>query len=112
MTTWHVGDRALVSGPPGEVIAEVLAFAAPADLPLIDGAPPPEEVRAIMREWGVDLVLLLAHPHDGADVCFYALHYTLGDRAGWRDLHGQDLEVQRFHGAQPGRRPFRWTTIQ
>lgn len=88
---WRAGDRVLVSGPPGEVVAEILGVATPADMPVID--PPPDQVRAILQEWGVDLILLLSHRHGQSEVCFYALHYTMAGRQGWRDLHCQDLHV-------------------
>ena len=64
-------------------------MAAPEDMPQIEGAPPAKEVQAILREWHVDLLLLIAHKHEGQDVCFFALRHP----GGWRDLRGQDIQV-------------------
>jgi len=87
--TFAVGDRVLIAGPAGEVIGEVLKVATPEALPQIEGAPPAKEVQTILREWHVDLLLLITHKHGGEDVCFFALRLP----GGWRDLHGQDLQV-------------------
>jgi hypothetical protein len=85
------GDRALVIGPPGEVTGKILQVAAPEEMPQIQGAPPAEDVQAILREWHVDLLLLIAHKHEGQGVCFFALHHP----GGWRDLNGQDISVTK-----------------
>jgi hypothetical protein len=42
-----------------------------------------------MHEMRVDLVLLIAHQHEGREVCFLAVH----NPDGWMDLHGQKLRV-------------------
>jgi hypothetical protein len=86
---FSVGDRVLVAGPAGQVIGEVLQVATPAEMPPIEGAPPPEDVRSILREWRVDLILLIGHRYDDQQVCFFAFH----NPDGWTDLHGQKLTV-------------------
>ena len=88
-----VGDCVLVAGPAGEVTGAVLEVAAPEDMPQIEGAPPAKDVQAILREWHVDRLLLVAHKHEGQDVCFFALHHP----GGWRDLRGQDISVTHQH---------------
>ena len=88
-----VGDRVLVLGPPGEVMGEILQIAAPRDMPQIEGAPPATDVQAILREWHIDMLLLIAHKHEGQDVCFFALRHP----GGWRDLRGQDISVTHQH---------------
>jgi hypothetical protein len=78
---FDVGDEVLVIGPPGELIGKVLHVATPdqmPDLPDMPAGPAKES----MREWGIDLLLLIAHQHAGADVMFMALHHP----GGWRDL--------------------------
>jgi hypothetical protein len=89
-----VGDRVLVLGPPGEVVGDVLQIAAPEDMPQIEGPPPAEQVKEILREFQVDLLLLIAHKHDAQDVCSFALRHP----GGWRDLHGQDIQIAKVHG--------------
>jgi len=74
------------------VTGEVLQVSAPEEMPHIEGAPPAKDVHAILREWHVDLVLLIAHKHEGQDVCFFALRHPVG----WRDLHGTDIQVYEF----------------
>lgn len=87
-----VGDGVLVAGAPGEVIGEVLQLVAPEDMPQIEGAPPAKVVQAFLREWRVDLLVLIAHKREGQEVCFFALRHP----GGWRDLRGQDIQVTSF----------------
>jgi hypothetical protein len=89
LQAFAVGDRVLVAGPPREVMGEVLQLVAPEDIPQIEGAPPAKDVQAILREWLVDLLLLIGHKHEGQDMCFFALRHP----DGWRDLRGQDIQV-------------------
>lgn len=89
-----VGDCVLVAGPRGEVICEVLQVSAPGEIPRIEGAPPAEEVQAILREGHIDLLLLIAHKYEGQEVCFFALRHP----GGWRDLRGQDIGVTKRAG--------------
>ena len=84
-----MGDRVLIVGPPGEVTGDVLQVAKPETMPQIEGAPPAKEVQAILREWQIDLLILITHKHEGQDVCFFALRHP----GGWRDLRGQDIEI-------------------
>jgi hypothetical protein len=86
---FKAGDRIIVSGPPGAVAGEVLQVATPEAMPQIGGAPPAKEVQAILREWRIDLVLLIAHKHEDRNVCFFALRHP----GGWRDLRGQTLTL-------------------
>ena len=89
-----VGDRVPMVGPPGELTGEVVHVAAPENMPQIEGAPSAKDVQAILREWQIDLLLLIAHKHEGQDVCFFALHHP----GGWRDLRGQDISVTNREG--------------
>jgi len=73
-----IGDRALVAGPAGEVIGEALGVSTAAEMPRMEGAPSPEDARAILREWHIDLLLLIGHGHDGHDLCFFALRRPEG----------------------------------
>ena len=83
------GDRVPIAGPAGEVTGAVLQVATPEDMPQIEGAPPAKEVQSILREWQVDLLLLMAHKHEGQELCFFALRHP----RGWRNLRGQDIQV-------------------
>ena len=87
--SFEIGDRVLIAGPPGEVTGEVLGVATPDEAPDIEGAPPAEVIKGILREFRVDLLLLIAHKHDGREVCFFALRHP----AGWRDLRGRAITV-------------------
>ena len=89
-----IGDRILASGPPGDVIGEVLSVIAPDEVPQIDGAPQVEQVKAILHEWHVDALFLIGHKHDGQDVCFFALRHP----CGWRDLRGQEIQITKLQG--------------
>ena len=91
---FKIGDQVLITGSPGEVTGEVLQVAAPEEMPQIEGVPPAKEVQAILREWQIDLLLLITHKHEGRDVCFFALHHP----GGWRDLRGQDIQVMSLEG--------------
>lgn len=73
------------------MIGHVLNVATPEEAPEIEGAPPIDEVKEILREWQVDLLLLIRHKHNGQDVCFFALRHP----CGWRDLRGRDIQVTR-----------------
>jgi hypothetical protein len=86
---FEIGDRVLIAGPPGEVTGEVLGVATPDQAPDIEGAPPAAVIKEILREFRVDLLLLIAHKHEGRDVCFFAFRHP----GGWRDLRGQALTV-------------------
>ena len=90
--TYSVGDRVLVAGEAGRVIGDVLAVWTPDQVSEIEGAPPVEQVREILREFEVDLLLLIEHKHNGRDVCFFALRHP----GGWRDLRGQNLTIRRI----------------
>jgi hypothetical protein len=91
---FNAGDRIIVTGPPGEVTGEVLGVATPDEAPHIEGAPVAEVIKDILREFKVDLLLLIAHKHDGRDVCFFARRHP----GGWRDLHGQDIQIAKVRG--------------
>jgi hypothetical protein len=84
-----VGDRVLVSGPSGMVIGEVLAAASPDEMPDLGPGTCSKEALDVMREMRVDLMLLIAHQHDGRAVCFWAVH----NPNGWTDLRGRRLTV-------------------
>jgi hypothetical protein len=83
------GDHVLIAGPPGEVTGEVLGVGTPDQAPDIEGAPPAAVIKDILREFQVDRLLLIAHKHDGKEVCFFALRHP----GGWRDLRGQALTL-------------------
>jgi hypothetical protein len=84
-----VGDTVLVSGPPGEVLGQVLEAASPDEMPDLGPGSFSKEAKDVMREMHVDLILLIGHKHDDREVCFFAVH----NPAGWVDLHGQKLTV-------------------
>jgi hypothetical protein len=84
-----VGDKVLISGPPGEVVGEVLEAVTPDEMPDLGLGSFSTEARELMREMRVDLILLIGHKHDDRDVCFFAVH----NPDGWVDLHGQRLTV-------------------
>ena len=84
-----VGDTMLVSGPPGEVLGEVLEAASPNEMPDIGPGSFSMEAKDVMREMHVDQILLMGHKHYGREVCFFAVH----NPDGWTDLHGQKLTV-------------------
>jgi hypothetical protein len=88
----------LVNGPSGEVIGEVLEAATPDQLPDLGPGSASNEVLGVMREMRVDLVLLIAHRHEGRKVCFFALR----NPGGWVDLHGQELRVLKGYRAGAG----------
>ncbi len=90
-----VGDRVLIAGPPGKVTGEVLGVATPDQAPDIEGAPPAAVIKDILREFQVDLLLLIAHKHEDREVCFFALRHP----GGWRDLSGQQIQIMKLHGA-------------
>ena len=85
------GDIVVVTGPPGEVIGEVLDASTPDEMPDLGPGSASKEAVDVMREMRVDLVLLIAHQHEGQEVCFFAVH----NPDGWADLHGQKLRVLR-----------------
>ena len=87
-----VGDTVLVSGPPGEVVGQVLEAASPDEMPDLGPGSFSKEAKDVMREMHVDLILLIGHKHDDREVCFFALH----NPDGWVDLHGQKLTVRAF----------------
>ena len=68
------GDIVLVNGPPGEVIGEVLHASTLDELPDLGPGSASKEALDVMREMRVDLVLLIAHKHEGRDACFFAVH--------------------------------------
>lgn len=84
-----VGDTVLVSGPPGEVLGQVLEAASPGEMPDLGPGSFSKEAKDVMREMRVDLILLIGHKHDDREVCFFAVH----NPDGWVDLHGQKLTV-------------------
>jgi hypothetical protein len=88
---FEIGDRVLVAGPPGEVTGEVVGVSTPDQAPDIAGAPPAAVIKDILREFQVDLLLLIAHKHEDREVCFFALRHP----GGWRDLRGQTLTVRK-----------------
>jgi hypothetical protein len=67
----------------------VLGVATPDQTPEIEGAPPAAVIKDILREFQVDLLLLIGHKHEDREVCFFALRHP----GGWRDLRGQALTV-------------------
>lgn len=84
-----VGDPVLVSGPPGEVIGEVLEASSPDEMPDLGRGSFSKEAKELMRDMRVDLILLIGHKHEDRDVCFFAVH----NPDGWVDLRGQKLTV-------------------
>jgi hypothetical protein len=100
MTPKHFekGDIVLVNGPPGGVIGEVLHASTPDELPDLGPGSASKEALAVMREMRVDLVLLIAHKHEGREVCFFAVH----NADGWVDLHGQELTVLKGYKGGAG----------
>jgi len=88
-----IGDRVIVSGPPGDVVGEVMHIAAPDELPDLGPGTNSAEARAIIHEMGVDLVAAITHLHNDEPVMFCALH--LSDES-WRDLRGQPLRITRI----------------
>ncbi len=91
-----VGDRVLVSGPPGEVIGEVLDASTPDEMPDLGPGSCSKEAKDAMREQHVDLILLIGHRHDDQQVCFFAIHSP----NGWTDLHGQRLAVLKGYAVE------------
>lgn len=93
---FSAGDAVTVSGPPGAVIGEVLEAASPEEMPELGPGSFSKEVKDVMHEMRVDLMLLIGHRHNGKAACFWAVH-TPG---GWFDLHGQRLSI--FHAQRGG----------
>jgi hypothetical protein len=83
------GDTVLVSGPPGEVLGEVLDASTPDEMPDLGPGSASKEALEAMRDMRVDLVLLIGHKHEDREVCFFAVH----NAEGWVDLRGQKLRV-------------------
>jgi hypothetical protein len=86
-----VGDRVLVTGPPGQVVGEVIEAATPYEMPDLGPESVSHQAKQIMHEWRVDFLVVIRHEHDGQMVGFFALHHP----GGWRDLRGQDLQIAR-----------------
>jgi hypothetical protein len=86
-----VRDRILVSGVSGEVIGEVIEAATVNEMPDLGPGGLSKEAKAVMREVGVDFVLLIGHRHNGRGVCFWAVRTP----TGWADLHGQKLVIRK-----------------
>jgi hypothetical protein len=86
---FSAGDKVTVSGSPGTVIGKVLRAASPDEMPELGPGSFSKEVKDVMHEMRVDLMLLIGHRHNDKSVCFWAVH-TPG---GWSDLHGQRLRV-------------------
>ncbi|MCL4395986.1 MAG: hypothetical protein M1482_14490 [Chloroflexi bacterium] len=91
-----VGDIVVVSGPPGEVIGEVLDASTPDEMPDLGPGSCSKEAKDAMREQKVDLILLMGHQHDDQQVCFFAVH----NPNGWTDLHGQKLTVLKGYAVE------------
>ncbi len=95
--SFSAGDMVTVSGPPGTVVGEVLEAASPDEMPELGPGSFSKEVKDVMHEMHVDLMLLIGHRHSDKPVCFWAVH-TPG---GWFDLHGQRLHILRTHRGEP-----------
>ena len=89
MKPFGKGDSVMVDGPPGRVLGEVLEAASPDEMPDLGPGTCSKEALDVMREMRVDLMLLIAHQHDGRAVCFWAVH----NPNGWTDLRGRKLTV-------------------
>jgi hypothetical protein len=86
-----VRDRILVSGVSGEVIGEVIEAATLDEMPDLCPGSLSNEAKDVIREVGVDFLLLIGHRHNGRAVCFWAVR----NPAGWFDLHGQQLVIRK-----------------
>ena len=95
MTTLTKGQAVIIRGAAGTCAGRVFHVEEPATLPTISGAPEADRVRAIMAEWDIVEVALIAHGHDGRLVCFAAVRDGAGQ---WRDLHRQQLTITPIHG--------------
>jgi hypothetical protein len=93
--TLHKGQKVIIHGDAGTCEGEVLHAETPAGLPPINGAAEVERVRAALEELGILELALIAHKHNGKDVCFIA---TANGAGQWRDLHGKNLAITPIHG--------------
>lgn len=75
---FHVGDLVVISGPPGELVGEVLAATTPYEMPEIGGPQFTHQVRQIMHEWRIDSFCMIGHEHNGQPVMFTALRHPGG----------------------------------
>jgi hypothetical protein len=98
MNPFSKGDTVLVTGMAGDVIGEVLEAASPDEMPDLGPGSFSKEAMDVMREMGVDLILLIGHKHDGGAVCFFAVH----NPDGWADLRGQTLTVLKGYPVAQG----------
>jgi len=98
MKPFEKGDVVLVAGSPGRVLGEVLEASSPDEMPDLGPGLCSKEALDLMREMQVDLMLLIAHQHDGRAVCFWAVHTP----DGWVDLHGQSLTVLKRYPVAHG----------
>ena len=91
MTT---GDRVLVTGKAGTVIATLEKLCAPSELPdlPIPGAPSAAIAAGILQEIGVDQVAMISYPNDAGEMLVFAAVQIRGE---WQDLKGQHLTIQR-----------------
>lgn len=90
------GDHVLVQGPPGDVIGEVVHACTPYEMPHLGPGSHSHEAHQLMHEWKVDFLVLINHPHDERERCFFALRHP----GGWRDLRGQDLVITKVRKDQ------------
>ena len=90
--TLEIGDTVTVSHPAeGSVKGYVVETATPAQLPAIEGAPSPDSVREIMKEFGIVQVAFISYELAGERILFAAL----GDGGGrWCDLERKSLEIR------------------
>jgi hypothetical protein len=96
LLTLSEGQKLYVTGEKvGSCAAEVLHVATPDELPPIAGAPDVGQVRAILEEFGVRQMALIAwHPRSlPKDKCLSCTVFGNG-KGDWRDVQGQKLTIR------------------
>jgi hypothetical protein len=81
--------RAIITASHHTACGEIVADQTPANLPDFGDQAFTSQARGEMLAAGVDRLILIAYPLNGATAFFWALHTA----RGWYDLRGQQLEI-------------------
>ena len=87
-----VGDLVRIYDAVGSVVGRVLEARTTGQLPDMPNQETSFLAKGFIKEMGIDQLLLIEHAYRGNQQCFWALHCP----AGWRDLKGQALRVERM----------------
>lgn len=91
---FEIGDFVQIAAAVGTVVGEVVDARAVEDMPDLGSEALSKEAFGVMREWQVDFAALIMFWDGKQDVSFFALRHP----GGWRDLHGQDLQLTKVAG--------------